>query len=505
MSLLRERLNRLAKPHAGGAAQRADSSVPGETQGDELQCDSGLSADSAGVPFPVGPGASSEPESLKSGSVGEWNNQLPERESNNEWADCSAALIDTEFGSFVMRRTTYPLSHLHGRYRLGDLDELAGELQAFIEDGQALDGSETLLFFDTETTGLGHGAGNVPFMLGFGYYDRQSFVIEQLFMRNPAEEFAMLKYLESMMPRFTHLVSYNGRSFDWPILKNRFVMNRLKLDDRRLKHLDFLYASRSLWRHTLPSCRLGKVEEEKLGFTRTDDVPGSLAPTLYFLYLAEKDASVLKGVFEHNEQDILSLAGLSVLFSYRLNGVWDAERMEEEELYRLGLWLDKMGKEDLSERVFESLLERPDRESGRYWNGLAGHYKQKGDWNKAVLLWHRAADELAGQSIASLEPFVELAKYYEHRSKDFVEALRYAEEAQRLAWKRASLQRRDAKLKALSDELRKRIERLRDKQTRLDLLEASGVEPHVVQNEVRSRTKARSDSRSTATQGTMTF
>ncbi|WP_409346915.1 ribonuclease H-like domain-containing protein [Paenibacillus sp. MBLB4367] len=487
MSLLREKLSRLTKPAAAGKTQRADSGEMTE-----------LSVDGNGERRSEGNERNAERTSFPSRSE-----CFEEPEHKNEWAVCGAQLFETENGSFVMRRTSYSLEHRHGRYWLKDIHKHAGELNAFLEDGQESAGPENLLFFDTETTGLGHGAGNVPFMLGLGYFEREAFVIEQMLMRNPAEEVAMLAYLETLLKRFTHLVSYNGRAFDWPIVKNRYVLNRMKQDSKQIGHLDFLYASRSLWRHTLPSCKLGKVEEEKLGFTRTDDVLGSLAPTLYFLYLAEKDPSVLKGVFEHNEHDILSLAGLAVLLSRRLNGLWSAERMEEEELYRLGLWLDKMGKSELSERAFGELLSRPERESGRYWSGLAGYYKQKGEWTKAVKLWHRAADERTEQSMAGLEPFIELAKYYEHRSKQFVEALRYAEEAQKLAWKRAALSRRDAKLKEVCDELRKRIERLREKQTRLDLLEAGGEDTAQARNVEAKKTRPQAGR--VLTQGTMTF
>src|SRR5690606_34269891 len=120
--------------------------------------------------------------------------------------------------------------------------------------------AEKLLFFDTETTGLGLGAGNVPFMLGFGYFERQTFVVEQCLIRHPGEEPAMLEYFAGRLARCTHIVSYNGRSFDWPVLKNRYVLNRLDFPESHLRHIDFLYPSRSLWKRVLPSCSLSVVE-----------------------------------------------------------------------------------------------------------------------------------------------------------------------------------------------------------------------------------------------------
>jgi hypothetical protein len=324
---------------------------------------------------------------------------------------------------------------------------------------------ESLLFFDTETTGLGIGAGNVAFMLGLGYYATDEFVVEQLFIRNPAEEIAMLAYFHELSSRFSHLVSYNGRTFDWPIIQNLYIMNRLDFAPHRPLHLDFLYPSRSLWRHTMPSCRLGKVEEQQLRFFRLEDVPGSLAPALYFQYLAEGDPEVVRGVFVHNEMDILSLAGLAIHFGGALGGNLSPLFMEAEEVFRLGLWLDRMGKGELAEEAFAHLLHRSSDECASYWIPLAAHYKKKKDEAKAVRLWNLAAERLAEdrRGLASPEPFIELAMYHEHKKKDFSAALRFAEEAHRQLIKRSSFIRPTAKQRGEQEELKKRIKRLKGK------------------------------------------
>lgn len=201
--------------------------------------------------------------------------QPPLPAAGGEWAQLGAHVETSPAGSFVMRRRTYGADSAHGKYRLSELAEHVQQLSCF-HDADAVVRIEELLFFDTETTGLGVGAGNVPFLVGIGYYSGELFIVEQLLIRNPAEEYAMLVYLQGMLCRFTHIVSYNGRTFDWPILKNRYVLNRLQLDDSGLLQLDLLYPSRSLWRNALPSCRLSKVEESRLGFERVDDVPGSM-------------------------------------------------------------------------------------------------------------------------------------------------------------------------------------------------------------------------------------
>jgi uncharacterized protein YprB with RNaseH-like and TPR domain len=389
-----------------------------------------------------------------------------------DWQDLDVSPMTNESGTFLIRKRAFPLRHKHGQYELGELLKFAQELRVFHPDVEV--SWEQLLFFDTETTGLGVGAGNVPFMIGIGYYEQEQFVTEQFFIRNPAEELAMLRYFNTCLLRFSHVVSYNGRTFDWPIVQNRYVLNRMKLSNPDLLQLDFLYASRSFWRNTLPSCRLSKVEEERLGFSRLDDVPGSMAPALYFQYLAEKRPSVMSGVFVHNEHDILSLAGLAIHFCLALCGRLDYATMEAEELFRIGLWLDKMGKVELAEGAFAVLMERPAELSSTHWLLLAAYYKKNGQEHQAVKLWSDyIALERNELAFISVEPYIELAMYYEHRVKDYQTAYALTEKAYQHARKQASFLRmsmqqaplKEAKSKQqqLCEQLQKRLDRLRKK------------------------------------------
>lgn len=389
-----------------------------------------------------------------------------------DWEDIDVTLITNEAGSFLIRKRCFPLEHRHGQYALGDLLNFAQELRVFHPNVEV--SWDQLLFFDTETTGLGVGAGNVAFMIGIGYYEQAQFITEQFFIRNPAEELAMLQYFNTCLLRFSHVVSYNGRTFDWPIVQNRYVLNRMKLSNPNLLQLDFLYASRSFWRNTLPSCRLSKVEEERLGFSRLDDVPGSLAPTLYFQYLAEKRPSIVFGVFVHNEHDILSLASLAIHFCLALLGKLDYRVMEAEELFRIGLWLDKMEKIELAEGAFAVLLDRPHELSSTHWLLLAAFYKKKGQEQLAVKLWSDyIALERNELAFASVEPYIELAKYYEHRVKDYQTAFTLTEKAFQFAWKQAAflrmstqrvpLKQTQSKQQLLCEQLQKRLDRLRKK------------------------------------------
>ncbi|UQZ81640.1 hypothetical protein SK3146_00796 [Paenibacillus konkukensis] len=408
----------------------------------------------------------------------------------SEWAEIGAHLEHNERGSFVLRRVAYEGSYSHGRYRLNELQGQSDYLMSILLPGdvEAVQSGlsyEQLLYLDTETTGLGIGAGNVPFMIGIGFYEGQRLVVEQMFIRNPGEELAMLHHLEGRLKRHPYLVSYNGKTFDWPLIKNRYILNRMPSEPDIAGHLDFLYPSRSLWRHTLPSCRLGKVEEERLHVTREEDVPGSLAPTLYFQYLAEKDVSVVKGIFVHNELDLLSLAGLSIHFSRVLQGKYALAEMELEEQYRLGLWFDKLGLETDAEPIFERLRTlllqpEPDEETAEYLLPLAQVYKQRHRYEEAVRLWSAYVERKGQRGTASTEPYIELSMHYEHREKRLALALEFAEQALGKTRLRQSLLRPRGQeaaasrgKKALTDEQRKqqavlagmekRIERLRRK------------------------------------------
>ncbi|TMV50274.1 hypothetical protein FE783_12025 [Paenibacillus mesophilus] len=407
------------------------------------------------------------------------------------WERLGAKMHHNDWGQFIIRRLRYPFDHMHGKYRLGELCGEAGPLSAlgavakkrgsrkgsgrgrngsFAAENQTADplalppvSHERLLFLDTETTGLGVGAGNVAFMVGIGFYDPDAFVVEQLFIRNPAEEAAMLHHLRERLTDRDMLVSYNGKCFDWPVLKNRYILNRQKDGATDPVHFDFLYPSRSLWRNTLPSCRLSSVERERLGLSRIDDVPGSLAPALYFQYLAENDPTLVAGVFEHNEKDVLTLACLAIHLTRLMTGTVPRERMEPEELFRLALWLDKLGRAEEADEVFRELLGLESEQAADYLLPAAEFYKGQGRFGPAISLWERAIERKRRSRIAPLTPYVELAMYYEHQQKDYDRALLYAEQAFEKARGRISAARKEGSGAEELEAIRKRVERLKAK------------------------------------------
>lgn len=411
--------------------------------------------------------------------------EMPSLSLGASWDRLGAYMHHNDWGQFIIRRLTYPFHFAHGTYRLGELLGEAERLAALSAAGsksgkrkarngddavartidpQSTVSHDRLLFLDTETTGLGVGAGNVAFMVGIGYYERDAFIVEQLFIRNPSEEAAMLHHLHRRLSERDMLVSYNGKCFDWPILKNRFILNRQKESALDPLHFDFLYPSRSLWRNTLPSCRLSSVERERLGLSRIEDVPGSLAPALYFQYLAEGDPTLVAGVFEHNEKDVLTLACLAVHFSQLIAGTVSRTNMEPEELYRLALWLDKLGFCEDADEALRELLDREAEQVSEYWLPVGQIYKRQGRLDLAVSLWERAIERKRRSRIAALTPYVELAMYYEHQHKDYERALHYAEQAlERAQVRHTTAFRLDGKASEEIEAFHKRVERLRAK------------------------------------------
>lgn len=167
-----------------------------------------------------------------------------------------------------------------------------------------------LLFFDTETTGLAGGTGTRAFMIGAADWFEGALRVRQLLIANMAAEASMLRTFASWLSPSTVLASYNGRSYDAPLLRTRYRLARLKDPLHGLDHLDLLHPSRRRWRGRWENCRLATIEREALRILREDDLPGSQAPAAWLSYLRGGDALNLRRVAEHNRQDVATLSQL---------------------------------------------------------------------------------------------------------------------------------------------------------------------------------------------------
>ena len=286
------------------------------------------------------------------------------------------------------------------------------------------------LFLDTETTGLSGGAGTVAFLVGVGWVEDDALVIEQLMLREYADEPALLDRLGRRMADFDNVCTFNGRNFDMPLLETRFTMNRMRDRWRPLENLDLLYPSRRAWKLRIGSCRLCNIESEILGMPREDDLPGSEVPARFFQFLKTGEEALLDDIVRHNRQDIATLAKLLV----RLCAVNDKPELlsDQRDLFSMGRSLERQGELKTARELYRaSAKPRPagtlaalsgERIAGSANWRLYGLFRRSGDWSGAeeVLMQMLRRRQMPGAVC------VELSKLCEHRRREYPKALEYA-------------------------------------------------------------------------------
>ncbi len=324
--------------------------------------------------------------------------------------------MQTPFGTCVRVVEEFPLEHFHGQVALREIFErqpraLGGFLRAG-ESGALF--PDECLFLDTETTGLAGGSGTVAFLVGLAHFVGGALHVEQLFARDFDEEPGLLYLARERLRDYPVWVSYNGKTFDVPLLNQRFVFHRLDRELNPREHIDLLYHVRRFWKNWLGDCSLSHAEEKLLGVRRENDVPGWMVPGLYFRYLRERDPWPLKPVFAHNVQDILSLIGLLNVAAKLLEQ--PEAFVDRSDVWRAGGLLADSGRRREAAHVLHRVLEKTTdpRMRKRVLLQLGRLYKTLGERHRALPLWEEAV-ELPGFSV---EPYVELAKYYEHHARE---------------------------------------------------------------------------------------
>lgn len=268
---------------------------------------------------------------------------------------------------------------------------------------------ENLLFYDLETTGLSGGAGTLAFLAGFGWIKDGRLIINQYFLHDFPGEIDFLLLIQELLTEDKILVSYNGKSFDHPLLRTRFLMKGLKLPF--ISEIDLLHTSRRLWKKRLPSCRLGVIEDKILDIHRIDDIPGIEVPDIYFDFLKTNNPGPLGGVFKHHLQDIKSLAFLF----FHIEALWNKpNNISNNDKTSFGKLMIFKNRIEGIELLKESWLNK-DSEAGKI---LSIYYKRKGDYTIAAEVWKEM-----WQSRKELFQGIELAKYYEHKTKEIKKAL----------------------------------------------------------------------------------
>jgi len=333
---------------------------------------------------------------------------------------------ETLYGKVYVVEERHPLEHRHGCATL----QISAPLHIIAEwarEPRLADAElDTFAFLDTETTGLAGGTGTYAFLVGVARYDGQEFHLAQFFMRDPIEEPALLTALTEFLQPCQALVTFNGKGFDVPLLNARYIANGEQSPLASLAHLDLLPLARRLWRPRLPSRALGYLEEYILGLIRAQgDVPGWVIPSLYFGYLRSDDARAMKGVFYHNAVDVLSLAALLSHVAGLLDDPLSGAVVHGLDLVAMGRMFENLGRLEKAARLYERGLSHELPEEV-YWNTvrrLSFAQKRRGNLSSAVALWRQAARN--GQIYAH----VELAKFYEHKQRDYAEAAQWTQAA----------------------------------------------------------------------------
>jgi len=334
--------------------------------------------------------------------------------------------IESRSGRVFVVKEIFPFGSAHGNVkfekelRFGSLAEFWG-----IDQIEAMN-LKDFLFFDTETSGLSLGAGTIIFLFGCCFFSDNGLEVLQIFLEDPASELIFLNNIDELFQNHKCLVSYNGKSFDLPMLRTRMILNRLHYLNLAKPHLDLLHFARGLWKLRLDSRKLSDIEKDILEFQRSEDeVPGWLVPQLYQDYLSTGDASPLEGVFYHNKNDVVSLAAL---FSHVTRLVSEKSSLESAnrlDIISIGNIYQKSGNLSLSEIFYQQGLDKgdPSELDNKILRNFALLLKKQGKWEEALELLEIAAKK------DDITACVELAKYFEHKVVDLFSASIWVETA----------------------------------------------------------------------------
>jgi uncharacterized protein YprB with RNaseH-like and TPR domain len=333
---------------------------------------------------------------------------------------------------------------------------------------------EKWLFLDTETTGLSGGTGTYAFLIGLAWWESGGLRVEQLFMRDHDEEHSILLEIAHRLAERPVLVTFNGKSFDWPLLQNRFRMTRQMDVPELAAHLDFLHPARQLWRLQIGPTRLGDLERnvlgsESLGWSRRDDIDSARIPEFYFEFLRTGAVDGISGVFQHNRMDLRGLAALGTRIFRMLAKPEDA-RISPLEFYGMSQLVARRGECSKARKLYERSLAAglPGPVARKARHEAARLAKRERDFGRAIELWN----ELAGSIEPSVEALEQLALHYIRRERDYDEAARITRSALGELRKASRLGLIGPERHAhLSQRLKKRLIRVQSKADRLKSLE----------------------------------
>jgi len=326
-------------------------------------------------------------------------------------------LQKNDLGEYFIARQAFPFGRPYGKLRISDISVADLSPLNLLFPQATLPAPERLVYLDTETTGLAGGTGTCAFLIGIGTLEGTQFVVRQFFLRDYPEERAILHALAEILSGFDGVVTYNGKTFDIPLLETRYALARQNSPFGRLLHLDALHPARRLWRLRLESCKLQDLESAVLGIEREGDIAGSEIPAIYFDYLRQGDARGLQPVFHHNALDIMTLAAITVELA-RAIGDGGASTLDSPvDLFSLSRMFEVAGSREQSVETCQRALSAglPEEIEARALHQLALQYKRQRLHDLAVAKWLELSRQ---QSLLALDALEELAIHYEHHARD---------------------------------------------------------------------------------------
>lgn len=332
---------------------------------------------------------------------------------------------ETEYGPVHRVLSYLAAGERHGDENIKRLDSRCCTVIELFDhsEGWRTTDVERAVYIDTETTGLSRAAGTVAFMVGLGYWRGEQLVLEQLFLDDPVDEHAMLRFLQERLLDASCLVSYNGKSFDWALLESRFAMHKIPVE-RRLPHLDLLHVVRRLTADAGLGFRLAEVEARMLGFERVQDITSAEVPERYWAYLERRLLADVAPIFTHNAWDILSMVGLLGHLCQRC-GHGDGE-LDASVSFALARYAERARRVDLAERFFSEASTAMGDVGARSLLALARLRRRRGDWEGARRLLHAGVARAEQDSLLWGELHLALSKLLEHQIGDPQAALRHA-------------------------------------------------------------------------------
>jgi len=336
--------------------------------------------------------------------------------------------IENEQGRFFLVSDVVRGSSRHGHRNIRDAYDFDMSAAAMLANNPLISGycSSDALFLDTETTGLAGGTGTMAFLIGLGWFDEGHFQVRQILARDFGEEKAALVYLKAIAAGKKFLVTFNGKAFDVNLLTTRFIMNRMPSDLAGLPHLDLLHPSRRILGHRLENCRLVTLESDILGVEREGDIPGWEIPQRYFDWLRRRDPRLLADIFEHNRLDVISMATLTAHLVEILTAQAAAKYTHADDYLAAARLHLKRANAEGAQKILNIFQEDTCPEfSSRSNKKLAQLYKRTGKIDQAADIWRQmtACEPVEFYAIS------EMAKYLEHRERDYRQAKALIEKA----------------------------------------------------------------------------